>query len=217
MSKCGVQSNNTQLLAICGIIGPALYTLVMIIIGLLRPGYNPITQHMSELGEVGGSNAMIMNIAGFIMFGLLMIAFASGFHRGISEGKGSKIGPASIAIAGTGAVLIGVFPYDPSAIFPSFAGIMHGVSVLILSVGLVLAPFTIARRIKHDQRWKGYRLYSLATGVVTAFVGVVFLSMSIRNWSGLLQRVAMEVPLLWVEAMAIKLLRICIRPRTRAD
>lgn len=215
MSKGGIQSNNTQkLLAICGIIGPALYTIVMIVVGFLRSDYNPVTQHMSELGEVGGPNAIIMNIAGFIMSGLLIIAFAFGLHRGISEGKGSKIGPVSIAVAGTGAVLVGIFPFDPSVLFPSFTGIMHIVSVMILSVGLVIAPFAIARRIKHDQRWKGYLLYCRATGVVTVFVGAIFFSMTIRDWAGLLQRVSMEVPLLLVEVTAIQLLRLSIRPRT---
>lgn len=206
MSKDGIQPDDVQKLAICGIIGPALYTIVMIVIGFIRSGYNPITQHMSELGEVGGPNAPIMNIAGFITSGLLMIAFALGLHRGISEGKGSKIGPASVALAGTGAVLIGIFPFDPTALFPSLTGIMHIVSVIILSAGLVIAPFAISRRIKHDPQWGSYRLYCLATGLVTVFVGAVFFSMVLKDWSGLLQRVSLEVPLLWIEVMAIKLL-----------
>lgn len=79
MSKSGTQADKTlRLLAICGIIGPILYTSVLIIVGLLRPGYNHVTQYMSELDEVGGPNAIIMNIAGFTMLGLLMVAFAFG-------------------------------------------------------------------------------------------------------------------------------------------
>lgn len=208
----GIQPNNTRkLLAICGIIGPILYTIVMVVVGLLRPGYNHFTQYMSELGEVGGLNAIIMNIAGFVMLGLLMIAFAFGLHRGIGEGRGSKMGPTLIAVAGAGAALIALFPVDPSSMTPSFTGIMHGVSAMLLGVGMVLAPFAVANRLKYDQRWKGYRLYSLATGVVSAIIGVIFFSNALEGWMGLLQRVALGVPLLWVEVMAIKLLRLSIR------
>jgi len=209
MSKSGTQADKTlRLLAVCGILGPILYTIVLIIVGLLRPSYNHVTQYMSELGEVGGPHAIIMNIAGFFMLGLLMIAFASGLHRGISERRGSKLGPALIAVAGAGAALIAIFPVNPSSVNPPLTGMMHGVSAMTLGVGMTLAPFAIANRLKHDQRWKGYRSYSLATGVVTAVAGFIFFSIHPEGWMGLLQRVALGVPLLWMEVMAIRLLRL---------
>lgn len=66
MSKSGTRPDSTQrLLAICGIIGPILYTIVVITLGLLRPSYNHVTQLISELGEAGSPNAIIMNTAGF--------------------------------------------------------------------------------------------------------------------------------------------------------
>ena len=46
-----------SLLAVCGITGPVIYAVVVIILGLLRLGYNHVTQIMSELGEVGAPNA----------------------------------------------------------------------------------------------------------------------------------------------------------------
>jgi len=212
LSKSVSQSYSAQkLLAICGIVGPILYAIVVITVGFLRPNYNPITQPMSELGEVGGPNSIVMNIAGFIMLGLLMVAFAFGLHRGISEGKGSKIGPALIVIAGAGSVAIGIFSYDPSCLTICPRIIMHVISVMVLGIGMAVAPFAIANRLKHDQRWRGYRFYSLATGVLTVIVGFVFFSNTIEGWMGLLQRIALGVPLLWIEVMAIKLLRLSTR------
>jgi len=94
-----------------------------------------------------------------------------------------------IAVAGAGAALIAIFPVNPSSVNPSFTGMMHGVSAMTLGVGMTLAPFAIANRFKHDQRWRGYRLYSLATGVVTVVAGFLFFSIHLEGWMGLLQRV----------------------------
>ena len=114
MSQSGTRPDSTQrLLAICGIIGPISYAIVVIILGFLQPGYSHVTQSMSELGEVGAPNAIIMNTAGFPLLGLLMIAFAFGLHRGISEGKGSKIGPALVALSGAALVITAIFTCDP--------------------------------------------------------------------------------------------------------
>ena len=209
MSKSGTRPESTQrILAICGIVGPILYTIVVFTIGLLRPGYNYLTQHISELGEVGGPNAIIMNTAGFMLLGVLMIAFALGLHRGINEGEGSKIGPALIAMSGAGWIAVGLFQVDPNSVNVSFTGMMHGLGAMAIGLGFSIAPFAIARRSKKDRRWESYRIYSLATGVVTVIIGLVFIFGGIEGWMGALQRIVIGVPLLWIEFMAIQLLRL---------
>src|SRR3990170_1860649 len=87
----------SRLLAICGIIGPIFFTTVVVTLALLRPGYSHLAQAISELGEVGAPNAIVQDI-NFIMLGLLTLAFAFGLHRGIGARRGSKIGPALLAV-----------------------------------------------------------------------------------------------------------------------
>ncbi|OGD53384.1 hypothetical protein A3K80_05350 [Candidatus Bathyarchaeota archaeon RBG_13_38_9] len=71
MSKNSSQLLNTlQLAAVSGIIGPIIFAVVVFVLGQLRPNYNHFTQTMSELGEVGGQNAMVMNIAGLGLLGI---------------------------------------------------------------------------------------------------------------------------------------------------
>ena len=199
---------NQRMLAVCGIVGPILYTIVMIAIGLLRPGYNHLTQFMSELGEVGGTNAIIMNTAGFILLGFFIIAFAFGLHRGISEGEGSKIGPALIAMSGAGWIAVGLFQVEPNSVDISFTGMLHVSGAMIVGLGFSIAPFAIARRSRKDRRWASYRPYSLATGLLTAIFGLVFIFGGIEGWMGALQRIVIGIPLLWIEVMAIRLLRL---------
>ena len=143
-----------RLLAICGVIGPILFIMVIFIFGLLRPGYSPVRQHISELGEVGVTNAIVFNIAGFLLLGLLMIAFAFGLQRGISEGKGSKIGPTLIAVSGAGWVGAAFFHCDPGCVNVSFTGIMHDLTAIIPLFGMLIAPIAISQRLKKDSRWQ---------------------------------------------------------------
>lgn len=206
------QPDSTQrLLAICGIIGPIFYTIVVITLGLLQPSYNHFTQSMSELGAVGAPNAITMNIAGFILLGLLMIAFAFGLHHGISDGKGSKIGPALVAVSGAALVMTGIFPCDPGCVDVSMVGITHSIFAMIAALAMILAPLSIFQRLKKDSRWQGYLVYSLVTVVVALALSAVYGFNVFEPWKGALQRVSMGVPLLWVEVMAIRLLRLSIR------
>ena len=209
MPKSGNRPDSTQrLLAICGITGPILYTIVVIVLGLLRPGYDHVTQSMSELGEVGSSNAIIMNTAGFALLGVLMIAFTFGLHRGISGGKGSKIGPALIALSGTALVITGIFPCDPGCVDVSMVGITHSVFAIISAFAMILAPLALSPRLKRDRLWQGYLAYSLATVIVAGLISAVYGFTVFEQWTGALQRFSMGVLLLWIEVMAIRLLRL---------
>ncbi|NYT00478.1 MAG: DUF998 domain-containing protein [Methanocellales archaeon] len=199
---------NQRILAICGIVGPIVYTSIMIAIGLLRPGYNHLTQPMSELGEVGGPNAIIMNTAGFMLLGFFIIAFAFGLHRGMNEGEGSKVGPALIAMSGIGWIAVGLFHVDPKSAEISFTSMMHISGAMIVGLGFSIAPFAIARRSRKDHRWASYRPYSLSTGILTAILGLVFIFAGIEEYMGALQRIVTGVPLIWIEVMAIRLLRL---------
>jgi len=192
-----------RLFALSGVIGPILFTGVVIIVGLLRPGYSHVSQTISELGEVGAPYATIQD-ANFVVFGLLVIAFAYGLHKGIGDGKGSKIGPILVA-------MFGGFPGLGSAIFPL-------PSPLHLPVGatgfftIMIAPLMISRRLKQDSRWQGYRLYSLATGVTAVILFLVLLTGQGGPWSGALQRIFLAPLFIWIEVMAIHLLRLSNQP-----
>lgn len=195
-----------SVLAFCGIIGPIFYTIVLITLGLLRPGYSHITQSMSELGEVGGPNAIVMNTIGFPLLGLLLIAFAIGLHRGISEGKGSILGPSLVMLSGVGLIGSGIFPCDQGCVDVTIISKIHSISATIAAFAMIFAAFAISYRVRNDHLWEDYHLYSLLTGVVTAIVASAY--MVFEPWLGVFQRLSMSVSLLWIEVMAIQLLRL---------
>ena len=209
MQKSKTHPDRTQwLLALCGILGPIFYTIIVIILGFLWPGYNHVSQFMSELGATGAPNAIIMNIFGFILLGILMIAFSFGLYRNVSKGKVTTISSALIVVSGISLVAVAFFPCNLGCVNISFTGKMHGVFATIPGVAMALAPLIIAQQFKDDSRWENYWLYTLVTGIVTAILGLAFLFIVIEGWMGAFQRISMGIPLLWMEVISIRLIRL---------
>jgi hypothetical membrane protein len=207
------KNNALRLLASCGIIGPIFFTTVVIILGAIRPGYSHVAQAISELGEVGAPNAIIQDI-NFVVYGVLILAFALGLHRGISGGKGSRIGPSLVAFSSVVAFTLGggFFPCDPGCNFVTIRGTLHNVFGLTGFVAIIGAALILPRRLKTDSQWQSYRSYSLVTGLLTTVFLVAFIGSSaglfLLGYRGAIQRLMVGTFLLWTEVMAIKLFKI---------
>src|SRR5258708_5139895 len=72
---------------LAGVIGSILFVLVFTIQGLLRPGYSPINQVVSDLGI--GQDAWILT-TDLVVFGLLSMLFAIGFYQAMRKSIGGK-------------------------------------------------------------------------------------------------------------------------------
>ncbi len=203
-SGSGARPRRLKLYALCGVIAPVLFTIIVITLGLLRTDYSHVSQPISELGSVGAPNAIVQD-GNFILFGLLIIAFAYGLHKGIGDGKGSRLGPILIAVFGAvAAVGDGIFPLPGPLHQPLFI-----VGVIAFMIGILV----ITRRLKRDISWQRYRLYSLGTGAIAIILFLVLLSYVISTngggpWFGALQRIFVAPLFLWIEIMAIHLLKL---------
>ena len=69
-----------RILAVCGIVGPLTYAIVLTVLGVLWSGYNPVHQYMSELGAVDAPHAFVMNFLGFQLLGISMVALGLGLY-----------------------------------------------------------------------------------------------------------------------------------------
>jgi len=196
-----------KILAICGIIAPFIFAIMVIIAGLLRPDYSHLTNFVSELGAVGAPNA-IMQRLNFVLVGILIVAFTFGLHRGIGEGEGSIIGPLLIAVFGLSSVVSGIFSTDP--IQPgSFSDIMHIMSSTIGGIAAIFAFFFISERLEQDTLWRRYRYFSIVIAFVAIVVSVVGVGLlGVLGAPGLAQRLFMAVLFLWIEVIAIRLFQI---------
>lgn len=201
-------------LAAFGIIGPIWFTILVVILGSIRPGYSHLTQAISELGEVGAPNAMIQNI-NFLVLGLLTLAFAFGLDRGVGGGEGSKSGPALLGVFAVVALMGNAFlPCDPGCDFVTVTGTLHNVTGLTGFLAFIAATLIISRRLMNDPSWQGYTSYSLASGgLAAAFLVIWILSPgALPSLSGMFQTLMVGVVLLWIAVMATRLLRLSVHP-----
>jgi hypothetical membrane protein len=211
----------TRFLIAGGVIGPLLFIVAILIEGATRPGYNAWHNYGSSLslGDLGW-----MQVANFIICGLLTLCFAVGFRQALHSGRGSVWGPIMLGIFGVALIVAGIFVTDPSLGYPAgthssgpqtLHGTIHGVAGLIAFTSLAIASFVMTRRFASDPNWKGWALYSFITGfvVIVFFIAATTVSALDENGvlpgspTGLLQRVAIIVGWGWVALVAIKILR----------
>ncbi|GAC1445106.1 MAG: hypothetical protein NVSMB52_05410 [Chloroflexota bacterium] len=196
-------------LAPAGVVAPIVFFSLLVLAGLLRPGYDAVRQFGSELET--GSNAWLVHID-FVSVGLLEIAFAGALHVGIKPGRlryTSLTGPLLVGIAGVGMVLIGVFN----------GGSIHGRAVKIHSYGLMIAYVILAYRLWQDSRWKSFAPFSVVSAVLASMPWAAMTWLYNDRWVathvGLVQRSHYALLLGWMGVLAIHLL--ILRSKTGQD
>ena len=197
------------LFAFCGMAAPLLMVILWTIASLMRPGYDQLNQYGSELGT--GPNAFIMN-TNFVVTGLLIVAFATGLFKNVNGGRWVLIGSILLGLFGVGEVVGGFFPCHPGCpvAAQSISQLAHNADAVIAFVAIALAPLLVSMGLNRDDRWQGYSSYSLATGITDVCLFLVFsaAALSCFGYVGLFQRLFLVVPFLWIEVIALRLLRI---------
>ena len=200
-----------KFLLACGVVLGPLFYLVVIAQILTRTGFD-ISKHPLSLLSLG--NTGWIQIANFILTGLLAVACAVGMKRALrSDAAAGTWGPLLIGTYGLGMVVAGIFPPDPLPGFPpdAVAGIpaqmskhamLHGVGFLVAFLSLIAACFVFARRYFIVGN-PGWGRYSIATGVITPLL--ILAGMLIPNATSILFFVVGIIAFGWVGAVAAQL------------
>lgn len=164
-------ATRTSRLLACGIVAGPLFLTVGLAQAVTRDGYDLGRHPLSllSLGDLGW-----VQIANFVLTGLLFIACAAGMRRALRPGRGGTWGPRLVGGLGAGLVMAGVFVTDAGAGFPpgaaqgapemSWHGVLHEVGFALASVGMVAGCLVFARRFAAVARW-GWVGASVATAV----------------------------------------------------
>ena len=191
-----------------GLAAPVLYAAALVYIGSLRPEYSHYRQYVSELAARGTPTQHLMQVAGFILPGLMVVGF--GVLVGLSaQTKLAGAGAGLLIVSGIARITAGVFPLDSCcAPVPSFSERMHnaaGATYVVVMVTAVLIWCTVAERtFKTRAQW--FRWYSLVT-----FVAAVTLPWWLMRFGadpvnvGLFQRASFSVLNLWLFVFALVL------------
>ncbi len=176
---CTPASRITRSLLGYGVIAGPVYVVVALAQALTRDGFD-LSRHAWSLlanGDLGG-----IQIANFLVAGLMTVAAAVGLRRAAAPGRGSTWGPLLIAAYGVSLMGAGIFRADPGQGFPagtpqpstvSWHGMLHFVIGAVGFLCLIVACFVLAGRFAHaGQRRLAW--FSRITAVVflAAFAGI---------------------------------------------
>ena len=155
-----------------GVVAGPVYVGVTLAQALTRDGFDLRRHQWSLLAN--GSLGWVQ-VANFVVTGLMVLAGAAGLHRSLVTGPGSRWAPRLIAVYGASLVAAGVFRADPALGFPagtpagpgevSWHGLLHFAAGGIGFTCLAAACFTLARRYAVAGR-RGFARWSRATGAV---------------------------------------------------
>ena len=187
-------------------LGPVLFAAVLVALSvieydfMLGIGWRPLSDPAGAwpsglaLGPYGRAQ-----VGSFVVSGVLLMGFAAGLHLGVSCGRGSRVGPALLFVAGT-AIALMAFETDP--IRRTGPRTLHGWihdAAFVLFVSAVLAAFFFLwKRFRKDPRWQDHARYTLVTGVLAALLLLL---------PGIAYYLFLLVVLAWFEVTALRLWR----------
>jgi len=218
-SNSPTDAPKTPVLLACGIVAGPLFVLAFLIEGAIRTDYNPFRYPISSL-EIGYFGWM--QIATFIIAGVLLLAFALGLRRVLRPSRGSVWGPLLVGLAAIGFIGAGFFVTDPVYGYPpdaplrlaqySVHGHLHDLFSILVFTGLPVASFVLARRFATSgEREHGWMTYSVLTGlamlVTFVLAGIGFKqSPGLRDIAGVIQRLSLIIGWMWITLLSIRYL-----------
>lgn len=194
-----------------GAFAPILFTLVYTIDGLSFPGYDTIRRPTSDLslGPYGW-----IQIINFVVLGMVMIGLALAIRSYRNPLSSSKWIPRLIGFFGVGLVIAGLFLTDPKPGYPpgpamagfTLHGAVHQVGSLFAFGSLLIVCFVAARHLWRTPSWRGWAVYSLASGLLmmASLAGFGF-AMAVNGPAGILERCAGSIGLAWMTLTALRL------------
>lgn len=199
---------------------PAIFLVIVVILGLLFPGYSHIRDYVSELGAVDSPIQNVANYFGFLPMGILLILFAIGLYRVVGrKGIYAKIGSILLIISGILLAAVGFFPCDAGCFNFSTTGETHEFladwSIYIAGAALLFFAIHALRGRTFSKTW-AYLFFSV--GIAAAALGFIAPEFENTVYGGLVQRIAISIPLVFMGFVAFylyKKIRLRIKNRRR--
>ncbi|WP_448811597.1 DUF998 domain-containing protein [Agromyces bauzanensis] len=199
----------TRALVAAGAAAGPLFVVVASVQVVTREGFD-LTRHPLSLLSLGDRGWV--QIANFIVAGVLMLAFAVGTRRSLGSGPGHRWAPLLFGVFAVGLILGGAFTADPALGFPAgapagyptewtFHGTVHAIAPPLSFLAFVAATFVVARRLS----WEGHTTSAVWTRVVG--IACLVLTLPFELWMSVRLFVGIALAFAWISAYAVSLLR----------
>ena len=180
-----------------GIVGPPLFLLIWIVLGLLDSSYSFLTGHGSDLalGPLGW--VMTLN---FLVVGVLVAALGIGRLTG-----GQLVVGALVILVGLGLFVSGIFTADRQGAPVTTSGTIHNAAFPLVQLAIVLTA--VAGAVLGRGAW---RLFSAITALLIVALTLVFLTIGSERhdplffMSGLIQLAIVAAGFGWLTVLALR-------------
>ncbi len=188
--------------ALAGVAGPVVFTAAWIAGSLRQAGHGTLSVQLSGLAAPDARDPLIM-ITGFLVLGGCTLLFGQEL-----AGELPGLGPRLIQAAGALTIAAGLLRRDHMELTAgpvSWHNQAHNVISLVLYADLVLAQLLLARSFGTTPCWRAWRPYLLGSAIATAAALAAFIPAITSGSGGILQRIAVTIPLLAMAAVAARL------------
>jgi hypothetical protein len=188
-------------------LGPLLFFAIATVEGLLRPGYDPITQPISALalGERGWIQAI-----NFVILSLSLLAMAAVLRRELRGRLAARAAPAAFVVMALAVAVAAIFPMDAPGAPETRAGAIHMAAGFLLFPWIPVVILGLAMRFRRDERQRAYGvsvvagLFCLVTiSFFLIFVGPPGFDRPYPALVGVVQRLELLCFFTWIASIAL--------------
>ena len=192
-----------QILAICGMLSPIIYTVMWIVGGFLVPDYNHIRDDISSLMAVGAPRKRVFD-SFLIASSVLLFVFYLGMVLGVYNIPVSIIGHILFFTSGLLGVLVALlFPLDEGGEISTYRGKAHLALVFgsgfLLIVGMVIVWFDLVG----VAFWNVFAMYSLLSAIIALVLMIISGIFMKSRYRGLLERLGVSTFMLYYFVLAL--------------
>ena len=167
---------------------------VFTVLGALAPNYSFSRDTISSLEFTPFGIAQRAN---FLIFGLLLWAFAAALRRELGHGRGALLIPLFQTFSGIGVIGDAAFIHNPLHMVCDLIAFNSGLMVLLLFTWCFWG----------QNLWKGWSAYSLITAILMmALLAAFGTANHLGGPAGMLEKLATSTRTLWSALLAAKLL-----------
>lgn len=199
-----ISSGRVKLLASMALVFFIFFAFVVIAFHFINPAINPSTGFISEYAN--GRYGILMQLA-FIGLGVGSLMLVAALYYGLPQGARSFIGLVLLSLWAICLIIAGLINTDTQGAAQTAKGQLHDDAVLMAFVVIVISSFLMLR-FKRDDDWQPFYQTSLLISIFMALAFIDFIISLIVGTSsvGIVQRVFIGIVLIWLIAVARRLL-----------
>lgn len=201
--------------ALAGILAPILFIVVTVVLWMVQHDFLVHNNADPTINVYPSANSRgaygWLQIANFIVTGLLVIAFAAGLYRAIRGGLAVRLGIGLLLVAGVALVVLGPFTIDPpisasgQAEGRTFHGTVHLLAYVVLALSTFAAYLILSWPLRGRPLWRSYGWYSLVTAIGMAASFIVSSVLGETHAGAIANYLFFLMMLGWLEVIGLRL------------